>query len=182
MMQDGEHHDGVEVARGTGEEGVGLAVLPAGGGGWVGEIDAEGKDVLAGALERGAEAIDGLHVGVDGDDFGAGVGGEHGVDAGVAAYVEDAGRLSDGEGVADEVALGGVVFRGVVVGGVDVVRPGGGTLRGCDAAHAGAQAGEGLEQDLAGDLGVCQGARHREWHRIQGWRLWELAGRGGWAG
>ena len=69
---------------------MGFAVLPAGGGGGVGEIDAEGKDVLAGVLERGAETVDSLHVGVDGDDLGSGVGGEHGVDTGVAADVEDA--------------------------------------------------------------------------------------------
>ena len=68
--------------------------------------------------------------------------------------------LSRGEGVADEFALGGVIFRAVVVGGVDVVGPGGRPLRGCDAAHAGAQAGKGFEQNLADDLGVCQGARH----------------------
>ena len=47
VMDEGQHQDGVEVAVAAIEERGAFAVLPAGGGRGVGEIDAEGEDVLA---------------------------------------------------------------------------------------------------------------------------------------
>ena len=75
VMDDGEHEDGVEVAFAAREEGGGLAVVPADGGGGVGEIDAEREDgevfVCGGGSEGGSEPVYGLEVGVDGDDGGS---------------------------------------------------------------------------------------------------------------
>ena len=137
VMDDGEHEDGVEVSGAAGEEGWILLVAPAGGWGGVGEVDAEREDVGRVGDEAGGKAIDGLEVGVDGDDVGTGVGGESGVDAGVAADVEKVCGAGGVEGGGDEGLFAGVVFVGVVVGGFGVVGPGGGAVFGGDAAHVG---------------------------------------------
>ena len=120
----------------------------------MGDVDAEGKDAQASFLECDTKAIDGLEIGVDGDDFGTSLGGKDGVSAGIAAYVEQPRRLGYDEGLLDEGTLGGMIFVTVVAGGVDVLRPVGGVGRWRDAAHLGEQIGEGLHQDLARDFGV----------------------------
>ncbi len=122
------------------------------------EIDAERKDILSAALERRAEAVDGLEVRVDRDDLRTRVGGEHGVDAGIAAYVENTGGLGRGERCGDEGLLAGVIFLGVVGCGLGVVGPGRGTMSRSDLSHMREQGAEGLEDDLPGQFGVLDGA------------------------
>src|SRR6202453_40682 len=164
MVQHGQHHDCVEVTGTAVQEGGVLAVLPSGCGGWMREVDAEGENILSAALQVGAEAIDGLQVSVDRDDFCPSFSSQQRVNAGVAADVEKACGLRLGQCRRDEAALARVVLVAVVGRCLGIVRPGGRAVGGGDAAHLRQQALECLEHYLLRNLGVLE----RAWGETSG--------------
>lgn len=121
MVQDGEHHNRIEVASATAEEGGVFTVLPPGRGGRMGQVDAEGKDIFPAAPKAGGEAVNRLQVGVDRDDFSSSVGSQPGVDARVAADVEKISGFCVGQGGGNETSLAGVILVAVVGRGLGVV-------------------------------------------------------------